>query len=276
MRFNKTFGLIFLVIWSAAAIADEKSYVRVMMEKSGIVEQLSEIDENMHEGILSQSRQQRILPDDQIVELGKIVLEVMDSERLIADIEKSLVDTLSADDAQAMIDFYDTDLGQRVLSIEIAASTLEGQAEMFSRRDALLAELSKDAKRADLLSRADDSLHMTDISTAIVINFSYTMSAAILESQQRGGPEALGQLRAQIKQLEGQMSKKMQADIKLVFAYSYRNLSIDELGEYVDFLESDSSVEIYGLFAAAMYEILTDRGNEIGIKFGKFLEQEKS
>lgn len=267
--------LILLFYASAPAGAEDPSPARILMDESGLVEQFGDFDQQIHDQVLESAEKNSLIPPDGAVALAEITRKAMNTERMLADLETVLTDTLSPEQMTEFTAFYRTPLGQRILKLEIAASLPAARAEKIEQSDSILANLNDQPERLAMFRKVDDTLHSTELSTTIVLTFMHTMAIAVAESQERGGSEIHDKIREQISGLRGMLKQSMQNQIMVGFAYTYRDLENEDLVAYMDFLQTPSAQATYAAVSAGMHEVFSSRGYEIGSDFAAFVKQKK-
>jgi hypothetical protein len=264
-----------MFVVSAPSRAAEPSPVRLMMEKSGIIEQFSDFDQQMHDHVLASSRKEGVLPEEEAVALAKIVREAMNTERMFDDLEKVMSETLSPDQVSEFSAFYDSALGQRILKLEIAASRPDAEAEQEEREAEILTELRSRPDRLAIFRKVDDTLHTSELSTTIALTMMHSIAAGAAESRNRGGAEFMERLNNHIAGIREQTKRSIQDQIMVSFAYTYGDLPDDDLADYVEFLKTDTAQATYAAFSAGMHEIFQSSGHQIGTRFAEFVKQKK-
>jgi hypothetical protein len=273
------FGLLFLIVLAPAAYADDhRAAVSAMMEQSGLRGQFANLGDAFRLGITQDTGdRQDAFPAEQLAALADIGERSFKDPSFLEDIESALAETLSAEEIAAVSAFYTTSLGQRIKAAEVAASTAEAQLEIDARRAELRAELEREPERLRIFQSIDDLLHTSEISTTTAVSIARTLWTSILESQSQGlAPEALAALDQAVEAIYPQMLADTREYIIASSAWTYRNLSLEEIRTYADFLQTDEARAAYAALQAGLGEAMEKRGREIGRAFADLLKQQKA
>ena len=190
---------------------------------------------------------------------------------MIGEVVVHLDETLKQGDLEAAVDFYQSDLGRLVTEMEVKAQA----PGMAQEADARGAEIL-----ADLIEREDDRLEAytgliealgaldSGVVTAMNLNF------AIYDGMSRSGRLPYQLSEAEILNLVSSQQEKMRSQIRnqlyISFAYTYRDLSDEDLAKYVAFLISDTGRAVYGSLELSMERVLSQRARDFGGKLAEF------
>ena len=140
-------GLIFgaaILSAPAAIAAEEPTAARLMMEKTGMAEQLSEMGEDMRAGILKSGKSQAGMPAEYLEAFADMFATAMEAERLLDDLETTLAQSLTTEEITAVTAFYVSPLGERIKEAETSASTAICRTRSKLALAAIIAELRRD------------------------------------------------------------------------------------------------------------------------------------
>ena len=280
MRFHKALaaGLFLfagLLIAPASDAAAGDLAVRTMMEVSGMVEQYADLGEQWRAEMLQIGATRADIPKDVTAELAEICGRVMEGQRFLDELEAALADSLAPDEIAAMTAFYQTDLGQRIRAAEVAAVKREGAAPSDSA--AQIEELKRDPARNELFRRMDAALFASDISASMALSLMHAVASGLLEGQDRPPtPEAREALEARLNAMHESISDQVRDQVIATFVDTYRDVPIDDLRVYTEFLESEEARANYAAFQAAVDELLAERGAEIGRELAAFMKQKRA
>ncbi len=258
------------------ASAQEAGPIRTMMERSGMVEQFSDYGETFRADFMQLGAAEPRIPTEALPQLADIVGEAMDGQRLLREIEVSLTETLSPDEAAALTAFYETELGARIREVEIAgsASALDPDAEQ--RLAAARAEIASDPERSRLYRRIDAAIFASELSTTIVMGLMEAVAIGILQRQEHGaGADMLAALEAELSALREDLLPDMREGIMAVNALTYKDIPIGDLRKYVTFLETEAARANYAAIFEAWAGIMESRGREIGAQFAEVFKQKR-
>ncbi len=175
-------------------------------------------------------------------------------------LEQTLTDEL----LNHAVDFYATDLGQRLVVAENDSHMVEDDAAKDAQGRQIVADMVRDgAPRLELLKRLN-----------LAIDSSGTSLRAIQEIQMRfllaasaAGVIDLkvdaGELRAMFKAREGETRRLLQQSALAGAAYTYQDFSDADMEAYAAALEQPEMMQVYELLNAVQYEIMANRFEEL-------------
>jgi hypothetical protein len=273
------FGLLLLLLLAPAARAeDNRAAVSVMMEQSGLRGQFANLGDAFRLGIAQDvGDREDAFPAEQLSALADIGERSFEHPSFLEDIEAALAESLSAGEIAAVSAFYATPLGQRIKAAEVAASTAEAQLDIEARKAELRAELERDPERLRIFQNIDELLHTSEISTTMAVSIARTLWTSILEGQTQGlAPDALTSLDQAVEAIYPQMLAHTREYILASSAWTYRDLSLEEVRAYADFLQTDEARAAYAALQSGLGDAMEKRGREIGRAFADFLKQRKA
>ncbi len=258
------------------AAAQEAGPIRTMMERSGMVEQFSNYGETFRADFMRMGAADGEIPAELLPHFADVVGEAMDGQRLLREMESSLTETLSPDDAAALTAFYETELGARIREAEIAGSASAVGPDAEQRLAAARAAIASDPERSHLYRRMDDALFASELSTTIVMGMMEALKIGILQSQEHeASADMLDALEAELSAIREDLLPGMREAIIAVYALMYNDIPIGDLREYVTFLETDAARANYAAIFEAWAGIMESRGREIGAGLVEVLQQKR-
>ncbi len=261
---------------ASAGAEEAPSPVRAMMIVSGMVEQFSDFGETFRAGISAAATQSPGLPPDLVEALGDIGARVMDGEAFVDDLEVELEATLSPGEIEDFAAFYRTSFGQRIRQVELANSTPDVQLEIEHDRAALRAELERDPERLALAEDVDRTHHTSELAATTTVSMMRALAIGMVEGAGQGGPEVLAAVDAKIEQMHAPIVAHMHEVMLAIIARTYRDLSNEELAEYVEFLNTESVRAVCAALSEAESNFMTVRSRQIGEEFGALIRQKKT
>jgi Uncharacterized protein conserved in bacteria (DUF2059) len=258
------------------ASAQEAGPIRTMMERSGMVEQFSNFGEILGAEFMQLGAAEARIPAESLPQLGDIVGEAMDGQRLLGEIESSLTETLAPDEAAALTAFYETELGARIREAEIAGSASAVGPDAEQKLAAAGAAIVSDPERSHLYRRIDDAIFASELWATIVMGLMEAVAIGILQRQEHGaGADMLAALEAELSAMREGLLPEMHKRIMAINALTYKDIPIGDLREYVTFLETEAARANYAAIFEALAGIMESRGREIGARFGEVLKQKR-
>lgn len=191
---------------------------------------------------------------------SRIADQVFDTDmmrEMALDILEATLETGPLNHAAA---FYATDLGQRLVKAENSAHMVEDDAakEVEGRR--IVSDLVREgARRVEILKRMNRAIDSSGNSLRalqeIQIRFLLAASAAGIIDM----PLDDAELRALIKEQEGEMRRALQKSALAGAAWTYQDFSDDDLSAYAEVLEQPDMQLVYELLNAVQFEIMANR-----------------
>jgi hypothetical protein len=175
--------------------------------------------------------------------LAKNLRETFQYSLLLDEVTYFLKKRVSEEDVQEALDWYRSDLGQRIVRTQAAASTREGSAAMQSEKNELL-------NQHDLVTMAtqvDEAIGISNTMVDLQIN---TQKALILAGLAIVAPgKDMSELEhanwADIKTADrDSLRQPLAQHYQLSFAYSMKAFSQEEREQYRDFMLKPSNVNI--------------------------------
>jgi hypothetical protein len=202
-------------------------------------------------------------PGDFGIMWKRMVQDVMRPKEIVATATQMLEQTLD----QAMLDhaleFYGSDLGQRVVTVENDSHMVEDEDAKDEAGQSIVAALlrmgAEGSDRLDYLRRMNNAVDSDGLSLRAIqeiqIRFLLTAAAHGVIALQMDEED----MRAFFQQQEPQMRATIMANAMAGAAYTYQSLSDDELRDYTEALEHPDMQEVYRLMNAIHFEITAQR-----------------
>ncbi|WP_170480518.1 DUF2059 domain-containing protein [Ruegeria arenilitoris] len=190
----------------------------------------------------------------------RLTEEVFDTEEMHETAVSILEQTLSEEALSHAVEFYASDLGQRLVEAENASHMDEDEDEKQDQGQEIVSDLIKEGSmRVESLKRMNRAVDASGTSLRalqeIQVRFLLAASAAGVIELQMSGDE----LRQMMKQQEPEMRRALQLSALAGAAYTYRDFSDEDVDAYVLALEQPLMQEVYELLNAIQYEIMAMR-----------------
>ena len=189
-----------------------------------------------------------------------LVEEVFDTSVMHDMAVDILSQTLDEDALVHAVDFYTSDLGQRLVAVENASHMKEDEDLKFESGEAIVAGLVQiGSPRLEELKRLNSAVGSEDTAVHAIqeVQVRFLMAAAAAGVIELRLDEA--DLRESLKQQEGEMRRQMQLNGLAGSAYTYQAFSDAEISAYADALEHPMMQRVYALMNAVQFEIMADR-----------------
>jgi len=191
---------------------------------------------------------------------SRVATQVFDKEVMRGIALDILEQTLSDAALAHAAAFYASPLGQRLVEVENASHMSENTDETNQiGRQAVNKWGSEGSPRIGYLQRMNRAIDVagTGVKAVQEIQFRFLMaasSAGVLENEIDGGA-----LRALMAQNEAELRIRLKENGLISAAYTYRDISDDDLAAYAKALEQPLMQEVYELLNAVQYEITAGR-----------------
>jgi hypothetical protein len=278
MNLRSVCGFVLAGLLSIApAQAAETSAVRAMMEQSGMVAEAANLGEAVRLAIGQVAQEEPILSPDATEAFMEIAAKAFDGERLLKELETVLADTLSAAEIKAVTDFYTTPLGTRIKAAEVPASSGETMARIEARESELRAELERNPERLAIARTIDELLYLSEVGASIILVALQAMDLGTAEELDGSlaldvpaGPES--EPPPEYAAVLQSLREWMLAD----FAETYRNIPLDDLRRYVEFLKTDAARATHAAILVATTNFLEAGAREVGRGIANYMKQKET
>ena len=190
-----------------------------------------------------------------------------------ADIERQVVEdlqgSLSESQLEAVADWYQTPLAERISTAEIAASSPSAWKEIQASGPALVKEY-QESELASLFDRYDKAARATESAVDAAIAMQFSMAAA-MNAMKGSGAMPVDQLRQQIESQRTMLSGQVGQQVYTAYLYTYNEFTPEELKEYLAFLESDAGAAFTRVSTRSIHEALMEPVDMISRKLSQLL-----
>ena len=193
-------------------------------------------------------------------EWTRLVEEVFDTDLMHDMANDILAETLSEDLLTHAVDFYGSDLGERLVVAENQSHMIEEDGLKSESGEAIVAGLVRlGLPRLDHLKRLNAASGSTDASIRAIheVQVRFLLAAAGAGVIELRMDEA--DLREALRAQEGDLRRSLQASGLAASAYTYQAFSDDEIVAYAEALEKPKMQQVYELMNAVQYEIMANR-----------------
>lgn len=173
------------------------------------------------------------------------------------------------------IDFYGSDLGQRLVAAE-NESHVTPDEERYAIGEELMTSLVEDnPDRIENYRLMMDAIGGIDASVRAVVEVQlrYLMAAMAAGTVDIDYSEA--ELRALIEQQEPQLRRDMAVYSMLGAAYAYRDMSDEDVRAYREALEDPQMKQVYELLNAIQFEVMAERYEALAAELVKLTPEQE-
>ncbi|WP_299889921.1 DUF2059 domain-containing protein [uncultured Ruegeria sp.] len=187
----------------------------------------------------------------------RLTEEVFDTEDMHETAVTILEQTLSDEALGHAVEFYASDLGQRLVEAENASHMIDDdEAKQLEGQEIVAGLIQDGSQRVESLKRMNRAIDSTGTALRalqeIQLRFLLAASASGVIDLQLGADE----LRQMMKRNETAMRQSLQLSALAGAAYTYQEFSDSDVDAYVEALEQPLMQEVYELLNAIQYEIM--------------------
>lgn len=256
------------VLMAVAGLAQASPLARSVLEASPVDEIVAQYPAMMSEGVrqgLSQSGQVDPMVVATVTAVVRNAFRAADMEaELVSDLDSAMSDG----QLQAVGNWYQTAVAEKVSRAEIAAShpdawpqVQQGAAERQAR--------FKGTERAEMFTRYDRAARATETAVDTTLAVQLGMASALSAFQGSAGP-GFDQLRQMIESRREQTRAVVAQQVYDMYLYTYSEVSVDELKEYIGFLESDAGARFTGVVTNSLQQSITRPVETVGRQLARF------
>lgn len=226
----------------------------------------------MSEGIREGLKRSQQLPPMVADTIGYVVTNSFRA----ADIEQQIVQNLERDlsekQLEAVESWYKTPVARKISTAEIAAS----DPAVWKQIQARAMELNKKYKgtdRAKVFERFDHASRATEsaVDTTIAVQLGLATAMAAFSSDS----ENYDELKQTIESQRGKIRGVVEQQVYDSYLHTYEKISSQEMGLYIDFLESGPGSAFAKTVTASIQQAITDPIESIGNQMARFLTPQK-
>ncbi|MFC7293641.1 DUF2059 domain-containing protein [Marinobacter aromaticivorans] len=226
----------------------------------------------MSEGIREGMKRNPQLPPMVADTIGYIVTNSFRA----ADIEQQIVNNLERDlsgkQLAAVESWYQTPVARKISAAEIAASDPATWQQIQARAP----ELNKKYKgtdRAKMFERFDRAARATEsaVDTSIAVQLGLATAMGAFSNDSANYDE----LKRNIESQRGKIRGIVEQQVYDSYLHTYEKISIQEMGLYIDFLESGPGSAFSESVTRSIQQAITDPIESIGNQMARFLAPQK-
>lgn len=250
-----------------------------LMTKSGLDQQINNRPDYLSADITNNFKRVLLINS---IETNKITKELssMVSKSFRPEIIKSIViahieTDLKTEDIKAVLSWLNSPLGKKITRMEEEAST----PEAFKEKLALVPLLKKKAdykERIRLIQDLDQYMKVTESD----LKNSQLKRNVTVEAMKSAFPTIhlpVGTLlQEDFKTYSTAMRRSIAYEISMSLLYCYRQLDINELEEYINFIKTDYGIKYHNVINEALQKAYLFCGKQFGKNFGEMLAKESS
>lgn len=252
----------------SSGMAHASTDARDVLAASPIDDIVGQYPAMMSQGIRDGLKQSGQVPPMVADTIGYVVSSSYRAE----DIERKLVDSLDESLTNKQLEevhaWYQTPVAQKISRAEIAASAPAAWSEVRSRAGELN-EAYKGTIREKLFDRFDRASRATEttVDTTIAVQLGLATAMAALSSDSVHYEHITKRLENQRPMLRGMVGQQVYDS----YLYTYRDISLQEMNLYLEFLESDAGGKFTRVVTDSIQESITAPIENIGTQLTRFM-----
>jgi hypothetical protein len=263
-------ALIFVLIAALAAEAKPAEQLSELMKLSSLDMFFGQIGDHL------KMRMKEALPsnplgaarkDKIIAGLDRAADRAFAPETLKQEFLLALDGEVTEADLDSVLAFYKSPLGARMKAWEKESQTADARAKIVKMTRELLDQLKDQPERAEVLKLIDGSLRLTELSTDAAFNTDRATAIGVVAADEKTTAltsQAVESIDTDMQKTRPAMTAQMRVNTLRFMAYIYREATIEELRQYLEFAASPVGKRYYGAVAPAMNKVLFKAGEEFG------------
>lgn len=252
-----------------SGFAQASPLAKSVLEASPIDDIVAQYPAMMSQGVsqgLSRSGQ---LDPMVVTTVTAVVRNAFRSADMQANLVSDLSSSMSDDQLKAVGRWYQTPLADKVSRAEIEASSPESWQKIEQGASELQSKF-KGSEREQLFTRYDRAARATESAVDTTVAVQLGLATAISAFQGSNGP-GFDKLKQMIEGQRGQMRAMVAQQVYDMYLYTYQNLSVDELKDYIRFLETESGAKFTRVVTASIQKSITSPVEAVGRQLARFL-----
>ncbi|MFQ3236700.1 MAG: hypothetical protein ACI9C4_002273 [Paraglaciecola sp.] len=231
----------------------EKS-IGTLLEVAGISQQVAQFPA-LFKGSVEQNAQQGMvisLAQHQAI-LNSIDSSVLPAE-ILAGISRAVKTAISQDEAEALMAWYQSPLGKKIVKAEESAQSDQAYQQMVAQKKSLL----DNVERVAFAQRYNALLGAAVLTDKIQQNMQFAVNATILQALVPDRSPDIATLKTQLQDADRQINPALEQMVVLSFVFSYQALSNEELIKYENFLSDPTTIKFNKIVMSGINSGLED------------------
>jgi len=177
---------------------------------------------------------------------------------------------LTAGEIDTLIDFFKAPLGKRLTAMELSAQAVD-QAVIDAQTLELMEALKSDPERADTFRRLEKSMHVTDRGVDAALYGVQIISIGLAAGHEKTlSPEEVDRT---ITYVRPRLAAQVQEFERSLIAYTYKEASIAELNEYIEFTSTPLGQKYVNASLKAISAAISKAVSQFGDALAKELDK---
>ena len=228
---------------------------------------LDQLFSTFAETIAASPEQQGLpLPEDFAETWKETSFAVFKPDEMHGALAKAFTDRFSAAELTELATFYRSDFGKRVSAIEAAIQVMSVEEQLAARDEgfSLLDAADPDSRR---IKQIDEIMVLVSAEVGRTM-LGQAMRAMMVSMAMSGGSGDIeipwSEIDAQLAMMLPGLEQEVTATQRALMAYAYKDLSDDELEEYIVFLRTEVSMKFYAVLGYSVGIIMEKSMSKFG------------
>ena len=252
---------------------DKNKLTEEVLELSGARQQI----DNMPSLIEPQLEQYKAKQKPEVYELlSKIMKESYKAETIYRVVSNNLLSNFDQNRISNILNWYHSPLAQKITQLEVRAFSPEALQEMRQFATNLESNPPQEA-RINLIQNLDSVVGATDLNIELIstmgIQMLKVLQMTVPEDQRFKEQNWEDKFKSQMK---SQLEPTMEQNSIISYLYTYRSLSDEDLGQYVNFFNTDDGQWLVKILNQGYLDAMAKIGREMGSKLGDAISQMKN
>lgn len=264
-RVFKKLALVYLaLIFALPALAEDKAeLVAKVLYQSGLDSALEQFPALMAEGLRQHSKQSATIDKKVLANLNKAIEKSFSLPTMKQSVSDAVSEGMSSPQLQEVLNWLNTPLGQRVVQLEVSALDTDQQSDIENMVVALQQEY-RGTEREQLFAEYDRTTGATQMAVDTAIAMQLTLGQAIAATVDNPALPSVAEMEAMIESNRFMLRGMIGQQVYGSYLYTYRDLSISELKEYVGWTGTPTGMHFNRVAGEAIKKALMEPAREMG------------
>ncbi|WP_116131709.1 DUF2059 domain-containing protein [Tropicimonas sp. IMCC34043] len=200
------------------------------------------------------------------------VSAIYDTDGMQAEIASILSDRLTPEQIADLVAFYRTDLGRRVVTLELdARRAMLSPSVVEASREMLVGRQADSAPRLALIEDLVAVLDLVENNVTGALNANFAFYAALNDAGAFDAPRAQADMLEEVWSEEPQIREESDAWVYSYLFMAYEPLSDTDIAEYIAFSASDAGQALNSALFAAFDTVFTDVSRQLGLAAARYM-----
>lgn len=254
---RKSFYLLFLICFfspfSPSAEEIRTQSLEKLIKFSGLGQMASDFPALINEGLKEAGVAQQ-LTEKEYLKLTMVLNSAYAPEVILATITKEVKTTISEIDAKMLLEWYESETGKKISLAEKRSANAEAFQEMLNKAEAM----RQDKEKLLVVKRLDQLLKTTDTTMRVRENIGIAIITALQNVANSSSPISVDTYKVEWTTKEKEIREVIHEMVITSLLYSYQELSVKELKDYVNFNEDEKTLSFTQCIQQGLTKVFND------------------